>query len=489
MLLFPEAAALLGAELQSANPSSGISGASLDTRTLEKGNLFIALRGQKEDGHAYLAEAFSKGASGALIEKTFFDRNKPALAGYSNLLLVHDTLAAFTTLAKAYRSRFKIPFAGITGSVGKTSTKEFLHFILSQSRNVLATRGNLNNHLGLPLTLFRLREFHQACVAELGANHKGEIRELAAVLKPDHAMITGVAPVHLSGFGSLEGIYEAKLELFEALRPGSAAVIPDDDAVLFARADRMGLHVVRVGQSSLADYRVSEVRVQGAFVYFKVNGREYAFPGAAKFLARNAAMAVALAEAMGVKSAEIPPVWENFQLPSGRFQTRLLENGVTVIDDGYNASPASFKAALEAFSGFPAAGRRVLVFADMLELGGEEIHYHEALGEKIAGAGLDLVLAYGPLAARAIQKIQAENPSLEAFHFDGPREAADFLRSRLQKGDALLLKASRRMKIEEVTRCLSEEMLGVTMRHREERSDEAISEIASGVSRPRNDIH
>ena len=458
MLSFPEAAVLLETELQFAKPSCALSGASIDTRTLEKGNLFIALRGLKEDGHAHLAEAFSKGASGALIEKTFFDQNKEKLAGYLNLLPVQDTLAAFTALAKAYRLRFQIPVAGITGSVGKTSTKEFLRFILSQSRNVLATRGNLNNHLGLPLTLLGLKESHQACVAELGANHKGEIRELAAILKPDHAIITCVAPVHLSGFGSLEGIYETKLELFESLRPGSTAVIPDDDAVLFARAGRMGLQVVRVGQSPLADYRVSGVEVRGAFVHFKVNGREYAFPGIAKFLARNAAMALALAEAMGVRAADIPPVWENFQLPSGRFQSRLLESGVTVIDDGYNASPASFKAALEVFSGLPAEGRRVLVFADMLELGDDEIHYHEELGEKIAGTGLDLVLAYGPLAARAIQKIQAENPSLEAFHFDGPRETADFLRSRLRKGDALLLKASRGMKIEEVTRLLGEAM-------------------------------
>ncbi len=458
MLSFPEAAALLGAELQAVNPSRLISGASIDTRALEKGDLFIAFRGAREDGHRYLAEAFSKGASGALIEKVFFERNLTELAGYSNLIPVQDTFAAFTVLAKAYRGRFKISTAGITGSVGKTSTKEFLHFILSQSRNVLTTRGNFNNHLGLPLTLFGLKEFHQACVAELGANHKGEIRELAAILKPDHAMITCVAPAHLSGFGSLEGIYEAKLELFESLRSGSTAVIPDDDAVLFARAGRMGLHVVRVGQSPLADYRISEVRVLDAFVYFKVNGRPYAFPGITKFLTRNAAMAIALAEAMGMKIAEIPDVWKNFKLPSGRFQSRLLESGVTVIDDGYNASPASFKAALEVFSGLQTPGRRVLVFSDMLELGSEEIYYHEELGEKIAGAGLNLILAYGPLAGRAIKKVQAENPSLEALHFEGPRDLADFLRSRLRKGDALLLKASRGMKIEEVTRLLGEAM-------------------------------
>ncbi len=455
MYSFPDAAAVLGAGLQAPDSSRLISGASIDTRTLEKGNLFVALRGVKEDGHRYLAQAFSKGASGALIEKEFFERNLKELEGYSNLLSVQDTFASFTALAKAYRSRFKIPTAGITGSVGKTSTKEFLHFLLSQNRNVLATRGNFNNHLGLPLTLFGLNESHQACVAELGANHKGEIRELASVLKPDHAILTCVAPVHLSGFGSLEGIYEAKLELFESLRPGSTAVIPDDDAVLFARAGRMGLHVVRVGQSPLADYRISEVRVLEGLVHFRVNGRPYAFPGIAKFLARNAAMAIALAEAMGMKISEIPAVWTNFILPSGRFQSRLLENGVTLIDDGYNASPVSFKAALEVFSGFPAAGRRVLVFADMLELGSEEIHYHEELGEKIANAGLDLILAYGPLAGRAIQKIKSVNSSLHALHFEGPRDIAAFLRNRLKRGDMMLLKASRGMKIEEVTNLLS----------------------------------
>lgn len=450
MLSFPEAAALLGASLEFPNPSSVLSGASIDTRTLQKGNLFVALPGAREDGHCYLAEAFAKGASGALIGKSYFEQNRESLRSCKNLLPVQDPLAAFASVARAYRSRFKIPVAGITGSVGKTSTKEFLSFLLSLNRKVLATQGNLNNHLGLPLTLFGLKEFHQVCVAELGASHKGEIRELASILKPDHAIITCVAPVHLSGFGSLEGIYEAKLELFEALSPHSTAVIPDDDAVLFARAAGMGLRVVRVGESPSADYRISDVRTVDAFVRFKVNGREYAFPGIAKFLSRNAAMAIALAEAMGVQASEIPEIWENFKLPSGRFQSRLLASGVSVIDDGYNASPASFKAALEVFSGIQAPGRRVLVFADMRELGNEEVRYHQELGGRIASSGLDLAVAYGPLANYAIEKIHALNPSAEAYHFDDARGVADFLRARLRKGDALLLKASRGMKIEEV---------------------------------------
>ena len=461
MFSFPEAAALAEAELRLADPSFLISGASIDTRTLQKGNLFIALQGTQEDGHRYLAEAFSKGASGALIGKAYFERNRETLAVCRNLLLAHDPFAALTALAKAYRSRFDIPVAGITGSVGKTSTKEFLHFILSQSRNVLATRGNFNNHLGLPLTLLGLKESHQACVAELGANHPGEIRDLAAILKPGHAIITCVAPVHLSGFGSLEGIYKEKLELFESLLPDSTAVIPDDEVVLFARARGMGLRAVRVGQSPLADYRIANARVLDAWVHFTVNGRKYAFPGIAKFLVRNAAMAVALAEAMGTESSEIPEIWENFKLPSGRFQSRLLDNGVALIDDGYNASPASFKAALEVFSGLPTAGRRVLVFADMLELGSEEIRYHEELGERIAGSNLDLVLAYGPLAGCSIEKIHDLNPSLEAYHFGGTGETADFLRSRLQKGDRLLLKASRGMKIEDVIHSLGADLIPI----------------------------
>ncbi len=454
MFYFPEAARILGATLRLPNLSVFISGASIDTRILSEGNLFVALRGEKSDGHCYLKEAFLKGASGAIVDRDFVDENLEKLASseapYRNLIPVSDPAEAFRELAAAYRLRFDLKVVGITGSVGKTSTKEFLRYILSHKYSVLATEGNLNNHLGLPLTLFGLRSIHQACVAELGANHMGEIRGLAGVLKPDHAILTRIAPCHLEGFGSLDNIYKAKLELFEALRAGSSGVIPDDDPVLFSRSRRSGLHLVRAGFSPDAEGRVSEVRVSDSRVRFKFKGREFSFPGLAGFLAVNAAMALAMAEILGLECFDLPQEWDDLKLPGGRFEETAVEGGIRLIYDGYNASPASFEAALDTFAKLDTEGRKILVFADMLELGDEEEKLHEELGRKISRSGIDVAVAYGKLAKFAADVIRKEKKDVRVECFENPGDAAGYLKRTLRQGDVVLLKASRGMKIEEV---------------------------------------
>ncbi len=449
---FPEAARLLGTSLELPDSGRMIEGASLDTRTLKDGNLFIAVRGAKDDGHRHLEEAFRKNASGALVEKNWLEQNRGSLQGMHNLLAVEDTAAALVAIAAAYRSRFNIKVVGITGSIGKTSTKEFLAYLLSKKFKVLATAGNFNNHLGLPLTILRLREGDQVCVAELGANHQGEIRFLAGILKPDLAAITKIAPVHLEGFGSLEGIYKAKTELLEALPPGSSAVLPDDDPILVHRAEQLKLKIVLAGDSWRAHYKISDMRTEDGKVRFwvtcKKEKREFSFPGAAVFLARNAAMAIALAEQCGMAFSEVPSDWSDMKLPSGRFEERRA-GGVRFIYDGYNASPAAFDAALETFAGLKTEGRKYLVFSDMLELGPEEKKYHEQLGERIARTGIP-ALCYGSRAKWAWEAARAQAPALETAYFENAAQLAEQLNAKLRSGDAVLLKASRGMKIEEV---------------------------------------
>lgn len=458
MFSYPEAAKHLKAFLHLFEPSAVYRGASLDTRTLGEGDLFIALEGARRDGHDFLKEAFLKGASGALIQQSKWEGIQVENAGsgvrFRNLILVQDPSEALSRLAHWYRSRFSPETVGITGSVGKTSTKEFLGYLLglASQGDLLANPGNLNNHLGLPLTLLRLNDRHRFCVAEIGANHPGEIDFLAKILRPTAGILTKVAPCHLEGFGSMDAIYEAKLELFEALVRHSPAIVPAGDPDLDRRLRRFDCDWVRVGAYAEADFPVTDIRVERSWVHFAVKGnRHFAFPGEAPFFAGNAAMALAAAEMLGVSLDSVPEYWTGFRLPSGRFTVNDLANGVRVIYDGYNASPESFEKALDAFNAMPTQGRKILAFADMLELGTEGQRYHRRLGETIAGSPMDCVVAYGTESRASIEAVRkAGSRRLEAAHYGEWQALTSFLKEYLRSGDILLLKASRGMAIEKV---------------------------------------
>jgi len=460
---YPEAARHLGVTLRYPHPFEKCRGACLDTRELRKGDLFIALTGAHTDGHAFLPEAFRRGASGALVFRLKQKETDTVLSGcgiaFRNLLPVSDVQQALCELAGWHRSRLDIRAVGVTGSVGKTSTKEFLSYFLKYllPDAFHGTRGNLNNHLGLPLTLLGLNSQHRLCVAELGANHKGEIAMLANMLQPTAAILTRIAPCHLQGFGSLEAVYDTKLELMASLKPGSVAIIPDDDPVLYARMQPFGLRAFRVGTGPEADYRVSGIEIREGWTYFTLNQNyRFAFPGLAGFLSVNAAFGLAMLEQLGFDLKKIPSRWEDFILPQGRFTLRRLGQDIRVIDDGYNANPESFAKALEVLDGMVSGGRKILIFADMLELGGESEKYHRLLGERIAQKSLDAVFAYGDLAGQSVESLCRANPALVVRHFPDAETLANFLTGFLGEGDTLLLKASRGMKIETIGHALSE---------------------------------
>lgn len=451
-MFFPEAAERLQSRLLQPETSAEIKGASIDTRTLRPGNLFVAIRGVKDNGHRFLDSAFEKGAGGALVDRAFADENKETIpASWKNLIPVPDTAEAFLKLSGHYKDSFSLKASvGVVGSVGKTSTKEFLAYLLRRKFKTLSTQGNLNNHLGLPLTLLGLDKSHEVCVCELGTDRLGEVRQLAQVLRPDHGLLTRIAPEHLESFGSMENVYAGEMELFECLRPGSSAVIPDDDQELLKRTTKFPLKWIKVGVTENADIRVSDIHATDGMVHFKFKEKTFSFPGMAPFLARNAAMALAMAEVCGVSHQEIPEVWNDFTLPGGRFQPQELPGGARVIFDGYNASPASFEAALESFGSLKADGKKILVFSDMLELGPNEKKYHEDLGTQIAVQPFDYVAAYGKRSAWSLDALKRKNPRMAADHVSDAREAAERLRGRLKKNDWVLLKGSRSMKVEEV---------------------------------------
>ncbi|MBI4711684.1 MAG: UDP-N-acetylmuramoyl-tripeptide--D-alanyl-D-alanine ligase, partial [Candidatus Omnitrophica bacterium] len=325
MFSYLEASRLLRVSPEFQDLSLTVRNLSIDTRTLNPGDLFVAFRGEKCDGHAFLATAFEKGASGALID---LRQKEVALANLRttkvpirNLIPVPDPQAAMTTLAAEYRKTLPVKVIGVTGSVGKTTTKEFLFYLLRQKCSVLATAGNLNNHLGVPITLTRLESTHQYCVMEMGASHMGEIRALAEIAAPTGGILTPIGPAHLEGFGSLENVYRTKLELADFLGKEDPLVVPEGDARLLERIRQKGRKVITVGYSEKAEYRIAEVKSEGGEVSFFLNDKgRFSFPGQAPFLALNAGLAIAMARSLGLAWEEIPRQWEDVGFASGRFR-------------------------------------------------------------------------------------------------------------------------------------------------------------------------
>lgn len=458
---FEAAARHLREEVILPDPLERWRGASIDTRSLKTGEVFFALRGENRDGHDYLEEAFRKGAGGAVIQKDFFRKTREKLfhqkALFHNLVLVSDPEEALAGLAGIYRSHFSAVGVGVTGSVGKTSTKEFLHFLLGQKYPILSSSGNRNNHLGLPLTLFKLQVEHQFCIAELGANHRGEIRKLSQLLRPRVGVITGVSPAHLEGFGSLDRIYEAKLELADALvKNKGTLILPDGDDELIRQAQKRRISILLFGEKKTSDFRLTGVKNQDGWIEFEVNERwAFRFPGHAAFQAENALAALTVSFACGVSPGEFPSIWKNVLQPEGRFEMFIPREGVTFVNDCYNANPYSFEKALDAFGKLQGGGRKILVLGDMLELGSEAGFYHRQLGMKIQEKNFQALFATGDgMKETALVCEQGGNPPL-TLHFGDKEMLAHFLGNFLKTGDRVLFKASRAMKLEEVMSVLS----------------------------------
>ena len=466
---YPEASRLLRVPLECPAPELSLLSFSIDTRTLQENELFVALTGQNTDGHEHVVSAYERGASGVLIEIRKKEKVAKALqqAGCKarNILAVEDPQKAIAELAAHYRSPLETHAIGVVGSVGKTTTKECLYFLLRQKFSAIATVGNLNNHLGVPIMLSRLKPEHRFAVMELGASHVGEIAYLSKLIKPDGAILTPIGPAHLEGFGSLANVYLAKAEIVDFLEPTAPLVIPDEDSELQRVLLKKGRKkFITVGLSSKADYQISNVLVERDIVTFLLNGKwKFSFPGQAAFLATNAALAIAMAAQWGFSIEEMPKEWKDVGFASGRFRETILANGIRVIDDSYNASPLAFSEGISAFEAIPCNGKKFLVFADMLELGADEIHFHQELGKKIAKAHVDYALAYGQLSSAAIGAVlKASKRFCEARHFADSLELMEFLRAVVRPGDLVFLKGSRSMRVETVLTRIKELVFSVS---------------------------
>ncbi len=438
-------------QLISGQKEMRVSGVSCDSRTLQAGELFVALRGKRFDGHAFLKEVFQKGAACALVDR------KPDSA--FPVVVVDDTLKSLQRLARFYRALFSIPVVAVTGSAGKTTTKECIGILLSEVFRVRVGFGNWNNHIGVPLNIFKLSADDQCLVLELGANHTGEIAALAKMAQPTVGVITEICPVHLEGFGSLEGIYRAKLELADFLDGSGGTIIANgDDPELVARLKGRKSSLITFGRNKDCDYVLNHVATRNGLIYFKVNGKyEFRLRGHGAFNAINALAAIATAGYFNLDLESLSEAWWMFPSIEGRFRLDRLElRDIQIIDDSYNANPKSFERAVESFCELVGDRRKIVVVGDMLELGNQSRLYHEALGKLLANRGIDQVIGVGSLSRFTLEAFAGASSETRTDHFEDPEAAGKFLFSILQEGDAILIKGSHGMRLDKVKPYLQE---------------------------------
>lgn len=429
---------------------------STDSRKVTAGGLFVALKGERFDAHDFLRAAVEAGAAGVVVEAgRAAGLDAPHVAVYE----VADTLHALGGLARFHRQRFKVPVGAVTGSNGKTTTKELVAAILGVRGRALKTEGNLNNEIGVPLTLFRFEPTHTAAVIEMGMNRPQEIRRLADIARPDAGLITVVQPAHLEGLGSIEGVARAKAELFWALSPSGTAVVNVDDDRIALQARGLKAKVLTFGRSRGADVRLEQVTPRGASgleltITHAGTPQEVRLKLVGEHNAMNATAAFALALALGYSPFECQRGLEAAQAAHGRLDLRAGASGITVVDDCYNANPASMDAALATLQSLASAGQAVAVLGDMLELGAEEVSAHRKLGEA-AATHAGRVAFFGPRSAGGFA-VARERLGDAAAHFEEVGELIAWLKPRLRAGDVVLVKASRGMRLERVVEALVE---------------------------------
>ena len=446
--------AATGGRLRAGAPALRFPRVSIDSRTVEPGDLFVAIKGPRFDGHDFLAAAAEKGALAALVH-----RDAPAPAGFP-LVQVADTTVALGALGSHRREQAAIPVVAVTGSAGKTTTKEMTAALLSRRGPVLKTEGNLNNQYGLPLTLLRLMPEHRHAVLELGMSAAGELRALSGLARPDVAIITMVAPVHLEFFASVEAIADAKAEILEGLGPRGLAVLNGDDPRVHRVGEAFrarGGKVAWFGRDRAYDVSAENWRgtVHGMRFDLRMGGRtlDVALPLAGPHFLSNFLAAAAAAHHLGLSPEEIAVAAGEMKAASHRGQVLRLGQGVTLLDDCYNSNPAGLDAAVVALRMTPGR-RRVAFLGDMLELGPRGPELHREAGERLAGH-VDLVVGVGALARELLGGARRGGLAADALHaFQDAAAAAAAAPGLVRPGDAVLVKGSRGVRLEAVVDAL-----------------------------------
>jgi len=434
-----------------------ISGVSIDSRTIKKGEIFFALKGERFDGHDFLQEAIEKGAKAAVVSK------KKKFAAKIAIIRVSHTLTALQELAKFYRQKFNPVVVGITGSNGKTTTKDMLKAFLLSKYRVVATPGNYNNIVGLPLTIFEISPETEFLVLEMGANHAGEIKRLAEISLPQMGVITNIGATHLQFFRCISNVLSAKMELVQLLPPQGKIVLNIDDLHLRSQFKKIKREIITFGINPQADVRANNVIVNSPgekerlsfSVYAGRDRKEFDLYCLGRYNIYNALAAISVAKQFGISLSLMVDVLRKFKFPKLRME-KLRYGEVTIVNDAYNANPTSVKAVLSEFISFFPSRRKIVVLGDMLELGRMSRKFHEEIGKIVATSPIYSLITIGEDAgfiAQAAGKWGMEKNNI--FSFKDKKFASKKLKELLKPKDAVLIKGSRKMGLEEVTEYLT----------------------------------
>ena len=443
-----------GGTLAGGSTETLFKGVSTDSRQIMRGSLFIPLIGEKFDGHDYIAAAVRNGAHGFLVERGYENKIKGAFQD-KTIIRVDDTLKALGDIAHFWRRKFRVTVVAITGSSGKTTTKEMLAGIAGLTKKVITAQGNYNNLIGLPITILNINAQHELAILEMGTNTRGEIGRLTEIAEPDIGLITNIGPAHLEGFKSVEMVREEKLDLFRNMPETGVAVINLDDERLLVTDKEWRGKKVTFGLGKDANVSAEGVEMKGTKgVDFTIRmgsfGQEITLPAAGIHNVCNALAAAATAWALGIDFSTICQGLTAFRPISGRMEIHRLKNGAFIINDTYNANPASFGAALKTLRDLKENQKSAVVMADMLELGDQAEAMHEGIGSLMADTGVDTIYLRGRLsqatAAGALKrKMSKENIVL----FEDPDEIIAHLTSHIKRGDWILVKGSRQTRMEQ----------------------------------------
>ena len=455
-----------GGEVLCASCSGPFPAVRIDSRIIRASEVFVAIEGPRFDGHDFIDAVTEKGVGCLVVCRDKADRIAARRFEEQGVcaVAVGDTVKALGAMAAFRRRQADIPVIAITGSTGKTTTREMTTAICRMEFETLATSGNFNNEIGLPLTLFNLSPEHRVAVLELGMNHPGEIRRLSAICSPDIGVITNIGPAHLEGLKDVDSVALAKGELLENIRPEGAAVLNADDAYFEKLKEMAKTRTVMYGMGGDAMVRAERIERSGDGVAFSLvmpeDRIEIKLNVYGAFMVQNALAAAAAAHLLGIGPAAVKAGLESFCAVEGRMRIRETSGGVHVIDDTYNANPMSMSAAIHALAGFTGKKRGVLVAGDMLELGEKSAHYHEQIGNIAARAGISRLYLTGGYAARVAFGAKAAGMSVSDIFVGTKTDIINDLAGWLEPGDWVLVKGSRSTGMEDVVARLTGDAAG-----------------------------
>jgi len=448
-----------GGELSAGKRFPRFTGISIDSRNISENDLFVAVKGQTHDGHRFIEDVMEKGVRGIIVDRQKISRSSGDWVQKDVCcIIVDDTIRALGDLAAFHRQRFSIPVVCITGSNGKTTTKEMTAAVLGQKFKTLKTLGNFNNEFGVPLTIFRMNDSHDAAVLELGMNHPGEIRRLSEICRPDFGIITNIGPAHLEGLGSIENVMSAKGELIENIKPDGVMILNGDDPYSLRLGGTTRGKVSYFGQSIDADIRAIDIAKKENTTVFtlelpneKVSTKINA-PG--RFMVLNALAASTVGYLTGLGANEIKSGIESFKPVKGRMDVKESRLGFFIIDDSYNANPGSMEAAIKTLVSLKGRAKGALVAGDMLELGRDAQRLHESIGQIAARSGVNRLFLTGEYANALKKGAQQEGMPDQDIIIRKKVELVEPLVKFLGPKDWVLVKGSREAGMEEIVKQL-----------------------------------